>query len=119
MSRFFRAAESDSDDSESDYSDELTASESEDHSGSDSEDDSSSDDDGAKKGGAAAGRGRFFEGALDSDDESDDDTVRVVKSVKDKRLDEIEQAVSGIANGLKINDWVSVQNGKLPPDGLI
>lgn len=114
MSRFFRAAESDSDDTESDYSDELTASDSEDHSGSDSEDDSSSsDDEGGKKGGAAAGRGRFFEGALDSDDESDDDTVRVVKSVKDKRLDEIEQAVSGIANGLKINDWVSVQNGKL------
>ncbi|KAG0271604.1 Translation initiation factor 3 subunit c, partial [Linnemannia exigua] len=110
MSRFFRAAESDSDDSESDYSDELTASDSEDHSGSDSEDDSSSDDD--NKGGAAAagGRGRFFEGALDSDDESDDDTVRVVQSVKDKRFNEIEQAVQGIANGLKINDWVSVQN---------
>ncbi|KAF9909263.1 Translation initiation factor 3 subunit c [Linnemannia zychae] len=109
MSRFFRAAESDSDDSESDYSDELTASDSEDHSGSDSEDDSSSDDD--NKGGApAGGRGRFFEGALDSDDESDDDTVRVVQSVKDKRFNEIEQAIQGITNGQKINDWVSVQN---------
>ncbi|KAF9131992.1 Translation initiation factor 3 subunit c [Mortierella sp. 14UC] len=110
MSRFFRAAESDSDDTESDFSEELTASDSEDHSGSDSEDDSSSDDD--NKGGAAAGggRGRFFEGALDSDDESDDDTVRVVQSVKDKRFNEIEQAVQGIANGQKISDWVSVQN---------
>ncbi|KAF9104265.1 Translation initiation factor 3 subunit c [Mortierella sp. GBA35] len=110
MSRFFRAAESDSDDSESEYSDELTASDSEDHSGSDSEDDSSSSDDegGNKK--TALGRGRFFEGALDSDDDSDDDTVRVVRSAKDKRFDEIEQAVLAMNNGQKINDWVSVQN---------
>ncbi|KAF9180112.1 Translation initiation factor 3 subunit c [Haplosporangium sp. Z 767] len=103
MSRFFRAGESDSDETESDYSDELTASESEDHSDSDSDD--SSDDDQPKKG----GRGRLFEGAF-SDSDSEDDTVRVVRSAKDKRFDEIEQAVTAMANGQKINDWVSVQN---------
>lgn len=108
MSRFFRAGESDSDESESDYSDELTHSESEDHSDSDSDDSSSDDDDAVKKTG---GRGRLFEGSF-SDSESEDDTVRVVRSAKDKRFEEIEQAVTSMINGQKINDWVSVQNGK-------
>ncbi|KAI8600514.1 eukaryotic translation initiation factor 3 subunit 8 N-terminus-domain-containing protein [Dissophora ornata] len=107
MSRFFRAGESDSDDTESDYSEEVSASESEDHSDSDSDSDASdSDDQGAAK---KSGRGRLFEGAF-SDSESEDDTVRVVRSAKDKRFEEIEQAVTSMANGQKINDWVSVQN---------
>ncbi|KAF9906656.1 Translation initiation factor 3 subunit c [Linnemannia zychae] len=104
MSRFFRAGESDSDETESDYSEELSNSESEDHSDSDS-DDSSSDDEATKK----TGRGRLFEGSF-SDSESEDDTVRVVRSAKDKRFEEIEQAVNSMANGQKINDWVSAQN---------
>ncbi|KAG9068700.1 Translation initiation factor 3 subunit c [Linnemannia hyalina] len=106
MSRFFRAGESDSDETESDYSDELTHSESEDHSDSDSDGSSSDDDDAAKKTG---GRGRLFEGSF-SDSDSEDDTVRVVRSAKDKRFEEIEQAVSSMINGQKINDWVSAQN---------
>ncbi|KAG0376864.1 Translation initiation factor 3 subunit c [Mortierella sp. AD032] len=105
MSRFFRAGESDSDETESDYSEELSNSESEDHSDSDSDDSSSDDDEAAKK----TGRGRLFEGAF-SDSESEDDTVRVVRSAKDKRFEEIEQAVNSMANGQKINDWVSAQN---------
>jgi translation initiation factor 3 subunit C len=108
MSRFFRAGESDSDESDSDYSDELTHSESEDHSDSDSDNSSSDDDDTAKKTG---GRGRLFEGSM-SDSDSEDDTVRVVRSAKDKRFEEIEQAVTSMINGQKINDWVSAQNGK-------
>ncbi|KAI1318099.1 Translation initiation factor 3 subunit c [Mortierella claussenii] len=104
MSRFFRAGESDSDDTESDFSEELTASESEDHSDSDSDDSSSDDDQPGKK-----PQGRLF--GVDSDDsDSEDDTVRVVRSAKDKRFEEIEQAVTSMANGQKINDWVSVQN---------
>ncbi|KAF9102651.1 Translation initiation factor 3 subunit c, partial [Mortierella sp. GBA35] len=105
MSRFFRAGESDSDDTESDYSEELSNSESEDHSDSDSDDSSSDDDDAGKK----VGRGRLFEGSF-SDSDSEDDTVRVVRSAKDKRFEEIEQAVNSMANGQKINDWVSAQN---------
>ncbi|KAG0276146.1 Translation initiation factor 3 subunit c [Linnemannia exigua] len=105
MSRFFRAGESDSDETESDYSEELSNSESEDHSDSDSDDSSSDDDEATKK----TGRGRLFEGSF-SDSESEDDTVRVVRSAKDKRFEEIEQAVNSMANGQKINDWVSAQN---------
>ncbi|GJJ69023.1 translation initiation factor 3 subunit C [Entomortierella parvispora] len=101
MSRFFRAGESDSDETDSDFSEDISQSESEDHSDSDS-DDSSDDDDMPKK-------GRLFGGPLE-DSDSDDDTVRVVRSAKDKRFEEIEQAVTLMANGQKINDWVSVQN---------
>ncbi|KAF9346993.1 Translation initiation factor 3 subunit c [Mortierella sp. AD094] len=107
MSRFFRAAESDSDDTESDYSEELSASDSEDHSDSDDSDSDSDSDDqaGAKK----SVRNRLLVGDL-SDSDSEDGTVRVVRSTRDKRFEEIEQAVTAITNGQKINDWVSVQN---------
>ncbi|KAG0218179.1 eukaryotic translation initiation factor 3 subunit 8 N-terminus-domain-containing protein [Mortierella sp. GBAus27b] len=101
MSRFFRAGESDSDDTESDFSDEVSASDSEDHSDSDSDD--SSDEDRP----TPAGPSRLF-GSDDSD--SDEDVGRVVRSAKDKRFEEIEQAVNSMANGQKIGDWVSVQN---------
>ncbi|KAF9409052.1 Translation initiation factor 3 subunit c [Podila epigama] len=101
MSRFFRAGESDSDDSE-DYSDEISETESEDH--TDSEDDSDDDEPQQKR---VASR---FESGAFSDSDSDDDEVRVVRSAKDKRFEEIEQAVTSMANGQKINDWVSVQN---------
>ncbi|KFH70132.1 hypothetical protein MVEG_04934 [Podila verticillata NRRL 6337] len=113
MSRFFRAGESDSDDSD-DYSDEISETESEDHT-DDSEDDSDDDEPQQKRIGS-----RFETGAF-SDSDSDEDAVRVVRSAKDKRFDEIEQAVTSMANGQKINDWVSAQNGKsvtsnmLPP----
>ncbi|KAK3827447.1 MAG: eukaryotic translation initiation factor 3 subunit 8 N-terminus-domain-containing protein [Benniella sp.] len=103
MSKFFaRSGDSDSDDTASDYSDDLTTSESEDHSDSDS-DDSSSDD------GRPALRNRLL-GAGSDDSDSDEDVVRVVRSAKDKRFEEIEQAVTAMANGQKINDWVSAQN---------
>ncbi|KAG0343744.1 Translation initiation factor 3 subunit c [Podila minutissima] len=102
MSRFFRAGESDSDDSD-DYSDEISETESEDHT-DDSEDDS--DDDEPQQRRVAS---RFETGAF-SDSDSEDDAVRVVRSAKDKRFEEIEQAVTSMANGQKINDWVSAQN---------
>lgn len=107
MSRFFRAGESDSDDSD-DYSDEISETESEDHT-DDSEDDSDDDEPQQKR-----VAGRFETGAF-SDSDSDDDAVRVVRSAKDKRFEEIEQAVTSMANGQKINDWVSAQNGKSWP----
>ncbi|KAG0230050.1 Translation initiation factor 3 subunit c [Actinomortierella wolfii] len=101
MSRFFRAGESDTDDTESDFSDELTDSE---LSGSSDQSDSDSDSEEEVK-----PKNRFAFDATDDSDESEDE-VRVVRSAKDKRFDEIEQAVTAMTNGQKIGDWVSVQN---------
>ncbi|KAF9975058.1 Translation initiation factor 3 subunit c [Actinomortierella ambigua] len=101
MSRFFRAGESDTDDTESDFSEELTDSELSDSDQSDSDSEESDDDSKPKN--------RFAFGASDDSDESEDE-VRVVRSAKDKRFDEIEQAVTTMSNAQKIGDWVSVQN---------
>lgn len=102
MSRFFRAGESDSDDSD-DYSEEISDSEID----TDDSDDSSDDDE--PRNATKPGLSRLEKDYSDSD--SDDDTVRVVRSAKDKRFEEIEQAVTLMGNKQKINDWVSAQNG--------
>ena len=49
----------------------------------------------------------------DQEDESEDeeDVKRIVKSAKDKRLEEMEATGKGIENALKINDWVAISNG--------
>lgn len=48
----------------------------------------------------------------DSEEDSDDDEIKnVVKSTKDKRLEEIEATGKGLDNALKINDWVTISNG--------
>ncbi|KAI8818670.1 eukaryotic translation initiation factor 3 subunit 8 N-terminus-domain-containing protein [Fimicolochytrium jonesii] len=52
---------------------------------------------------------RGFAGS-DSDEDSDDDTKRVVKSARDKRFDEMRSSVKALKNGQKINDWVAIQN---------
>ena len=56
--------------------------------------------------------GRFLRGAS-SEEDSDEDVKRVVKSARDKRLDEMEATGKAMDNALKINDWVAIQNGKL------
>ncbi|KAI0645893.1 eukaryotic translation initiation factor 3 subunit 8 [Trametes meyenii] len=53
--------------------------------------------------------GRFTRGAV-SDDDSDEDVKRVVKSARDKRLDEMEATGKVMDNALKINDWVAISN---------
>lgn len=52
----------------------------------------------------------FLKGAASSDEESDDEKV-VVKSAKDKRLEEMEATVKVMENASKINDWVAISNG--------
>ena len=54
--------------------------------------------------------GRFMHGAS-SDEESDEDEKRVVKSARDKRLEEMEATGKAMDNALKINDWVAISNG--------
>ncbi|TVY16305.1 Eukaryotic translation initiation factor 3 subunit C [Lachnellula arida] len=113
MSRFFKgdsSSESSSSDEEELYSEEEEeeakedSSEEDDDEGED-DDDSSSDDEDGKKTGANA----FLKGAgSESDESSDEEGTKVVKSAKDKRIEELEGTVKAIENGQKINDWGSI-----------
>lgn len=110
MSRFFHGQDSSSEsssDEEELYSDEEKAEEesSEESSEEDDDDDdsSSSDDEGGK-----TGANRFLREVSSEDEESDEDKVTVVKSAKDKRLDELEGTIRLIENGEKISDWNAI-----------
>ncbi|KAJ1964812.1 Translation initiation factor 3 subunit c [Dipsacomyces acuminosporus] len=96
MSRFFRGDESS--DSESDYSSSSSGSE-------------FSDEEMQKPSQQASGAGasRFARAAFDSDD-SDDDVKRVVKSAKDKQLDEVIELSKAILEAMRADEWNSVSN---------
>ena len=97
MSRFLRTANaSDSSSSSSE---------------SESEDEDESDDEGeAHK--EAKPKSRFLR---DSDEEeSDEEVKRVVKSARDKRLEEMEATGRTMDNALKINDWIAISSGVYP-----
>ncbi|KAG0648224.1 Eukaryotic translation initiation factor 3 subunit C [Hyphodiscus hymeniophilus] len=115
MSRFFHgdsSSESSSSDEEELYSEEeeeekaaSDAQDSDEEEDDDEDDSSSEDEDGAKKSGA----NRFMRDAdSESEDSSDEDRAKIVKSAKDKRLEELEATVKAIENGEKINDWGSI-----------
>ncbi|KAG8731640.1 Translation initiation factor 3 subunit c [Ceratobasidium sp. 423] len=132
MSRFFRSqGDSDSDSSSSeeeerlsDVSDEddgpapaaapkkpmsrflKTGSGSSSSDSSDSDDSDSDDSDGSDK---KPKKSRFMAGG-DSDSDSDDDAPRIVKSAKDRRLEEMQSTGNAIDNALKINDWNAINN---------
>ncbi|KAI0045950.1 eukaryotic translation initiation factor 3 subunit 8 [Auriscalpium vulgare] len=91
MSRFLRTAASDSSSSSSSDEDED----------GDSDEDEEQEDKEVKK------KSRFLR---DSDEDSDEDVKRVVKSARDKRLDEMEATGKTMDNALKINDWVAISN---------
>ncbi|CEL62085.1 Eukaryotic translation initiation factor 3 subunit C OS=Ustilago maydis (strain 521 / FGSC 9021) GN=NIP1 PE=3 SV=1 [Rhizoctonia solani AG-1 IB] len=79
-------------------------------SSSDSSDDSDDNDDSddsekAKK----KGPSRFITGGA-SDSDTDDDAPRIVKSAKDRRLEEMQTTGNSIDNALKINDWNAINN---------
>ncbi|MCJ1302634.1 Translation initiation factor 3 subunit c [Hypocenomyce scalaris] len=113
MSRFFTAGDSSSESSSSDeeelYSDQEAEqksdkeSSSEEEEGSDEEGSSSSDDEGGKR-----GVSKFLRDQVSSDESEDEDKVTIVKSAKDKRLEELDGIVKLIENALKINDWSSI-----------
>ncbi|RAH51065.1 translation initiation factor eIF3 core subunit c [Aspergillus brunneoviolaceus CBS 621.78] len=111
MSRFFYGGGSDSESSSSDeeelYSDREEEEQSEEESSEeeeDSEDESSSEDEGAGKTGAS----RFMRNVSDSEESEDEEKVTVVKSAKDKRLEELEGTIKLIENAEKINDWAVI-----------
>ena len=117
MSRFFHGGDSDSESSSSEeeelYSgEEEEESEEESSAEEESESESSSDDEGGR-----TGASRFMKDIAESDESEDEDRVTVVKSAKDKRLEELEGTVRLIENAEKINDWAVISSGTLrPPD---
>ncbi|KAK2628483.1 hypothetical protein QTJ16_001586 [Diplocarpon rosae] len=117
-SRFFHgdsSSESSSSDEEELYSDKEEAEEASDAEDSDEDeeededDSSSSDEDGGKKSGVS----KFLRDAdSESEESSDEDVAKVVKSAKDKRFEELEGTVKAIENGQKINDWGVISAGR-------
>ncbi len=133
MSRFFRKADDSDSDTESSSEEELMSSDdeapkaaastakpaksrflrtSDDDSESESESDSESDEESmSEEEGKGKKKSRFLR-TEDSDEDSDEDEgKRVVKSARDKRLEEMEASGKQMDNALKINDWVAISNG--------
>lgn len=122
---FFRAADSDSDSSSSEE-ELLTDSESGSDAGlvkpakanrflrsaKDSGTDSSSEDEDADDDGdhvSAKKKNRFLKGS--SEDESEEDAPKLVKSAKSKRIEEMEACQRSITNAERISDWTTINNG--------
>ncbi|KAI9792250.1 MAG: Translation initiation factor 3 subunit c [Candelina submexicana] len=111
-SRFFHAADS-SDESSSSDEEELYSEEeevekqdeepSEEEEGSDEEE---SDSDAENEGGL----NRFLKDQASEASSDDEEKVTVVKSAKDKRLEELEGTVRLIENAEKINDWAVISS---------
>ena len=92
-------------------------------SGSSDEDESDDDDDddddegdsdeesGEEKQGGPKKASRFLRGAID-DSDSEDDVKKVIKSAKDKRVDEMDAIVRTIENAQRIDDWVAISKGE-------
>ena len=100
-SRFFaRGSSSEEEDTESETEETTTEEET-----SSEEDDSSSESEDNQK----SGVNRFL--VSDSDEDSDsEDARRVVRSAKDKRVEELTHIVEEIRNKMKINDWVGISS---------
>lgn len=118
MSRFFTQGDSSSESSSSDeeelYSEEEGEQKSEEESSEEEEaseeEASSSSDEGGK-----SGVSKFLRDVASSDESEDEDKVTVVKSAKDKRLEELEGVVKVIDNASKIGDWSTIATGELTP----
>ena len=56
-------------------------------------------------------RSKFLKSGEDEESSDEDEGKRVVKSAREKRLEEMEGAGKQMDNALKINDWVAISNG--------
>jgi translation initiation factor 3 subunit C len=127
MSRFFQAGSSDSESDSSDEElygtseaeqkseEESSEEESEEEEEESSEEESSDDEAGAgAKGPGYYMKNKFLKkdagGESSSESESEEEGKKVVKSAKDKLIDEIDGAIKAIENAKKINDWVAISS---------
>lgn len=118
MPRFFHggsdseSSSSDEEDLDTDHEEQEQPSEkgeeesSEEESSQEEEGEDSSDDEGG-----LTGASRFMKDVPESDESEDEDKVTVVKSAKDKRLEELEGTVKLIENAEKIGDWAVISTG--------
>ncbi|CCF48568.1 hypothetical protein NDA11_003271 [Ustilago hordei] len=97
-SRFLKVSDDDSDDDDDSDSDD-----------DDDEESLDSDDEPRQDGKKAAPTSRFMKGAADSDDsDSEEEVKKVVKSAKDKRIDDMQTIVDHIESAKKSGDWTSI-----------
>ena len=114
-SRFFAAGESSSESSSEEeelYSEEEKEQKSDEDSQEDSEDSEEEEDSSDEEDGGKTGISKFLKDQASSEGESsDDDTPKLVKSAKNKRLEELDGVIKLIDNAVKINDWSSISSG--------
>jgi Eukaryotic translation initiation factor 3 subunit 8 N-terminus len=81
--------------------------------GGDSDSESSSSEEEELYGDAGKAEESEEESSEEESESEDEDKVTVVKSAKDKRLEELEGTVRLIENAEKINDWAVISTGML------
>lgn len=117
MSRFFHGgsdSESSSSDEEELYSDRDKPEDDEEESSEEesSEEESSEEESDSDEDGGLQGASKFYKStkaAVESDE--DEERVTVMKSAKDKRLEELEHTIKVIDNAERINDWAVISTG--------
>ncbi|BDD58222.1 Translation initiation factor 3 subunit c [Monascus purpureus] len=111
-SRFFYGNGSDSEsssDEEELYSDREEEEEDEQSEEEDSsEEETSSEEEEEEEGEGRRGASVFLKDVSESEESEDEEKVTVVKSAKDKRLEELEGTIKLIENAERINDWTVI-----------